>query len=141
GCPGGRLSGGRAAGLPSGLYCTVSRYRVPYSLSVMPASRSAYLSSTHWTAKGFGVLTISVSLEIEIARVGASQVRKACSGSADRASSRICDQTSEAVSSMNSREEQRDFWVRRTRQARPRLWKSQPENRSLPAPPNTATEH
>src|SRR5690606_24068282 len=78
---------------------------------------------------------------IEIARVGASQVRKACSGSADRASSRICDQTSEAVSSMNSREEQRDFWVRRTRQARPRLWKSQPENRSLPAPPNTATEH
>src|SRR5690606_1533274 len=40
-----------------------------------------------------------LSGETDTARVGASHVRKACWGRAARASSRICDQTSAALSS------------------------------------------
>ncbi len=58
------------------------------------------MSSTHSAANGFGVEMIRVSCEMATASVGASQVRYACSGRAARASLRIRDQTSAAVSSM-----------------------------------------
>ena len=71
----------------------------------MLVSRPAYLSSTQSTANGLGVETTSRSLETATACVGASQVRNACSGSAVLALSRMRDQISAAVSSINSRQQ------------------------------------
>src|SRR5690606_2337781 len=85
---------------PSPSCFTEMRKRRPNRFSASAQRSSAYLSSTQSAAKGLGVAMMRVSCEKATASVGASQVRYACSGSVAFASSRISDQTSAAVNSM-----------------------------------------